>query len=387
LEVRHSSWGGFVEEEPPELAPIIATEIVGDGWRGLTAEGEVYAVANGKVPTSIMIAQAERLVGWRQVAAVNGVSIADYLTRFETAMSLHRQNRNSEALEEIELALGVADTTRARFNRAMILLALGYWPEGFIQFEFCERVLPFLRPQAQTLATRIRPWRGERLYGKRLLLVHDHGLGDTLMMLRFASALRARGADLVFRVPRELEQIAGQFGTVDNSLDVAADYFTSFLHLLRWLAVTPTSVPAGPYVTVDPTCVARWRDALPTTARRRIGVAWSVGVEQDEDFPRSLPIAEIVERFGDAEYHSLQVQDLAAAGEVGVVCHDFADLADCAALMSLMDEVVSVDTCAIHLAGAIGHPHATLLLSKWHSWRWQHGNPFYPNIHIEDSGR
>ena len=56
----------------------------------------------------------------------------------------------------------------------------------------------------------------------------------------------------------------------------------------------------------------------------------------------------------------------------------FDDFADCAALMSLMDEIVTVDTAAVHLAGAIGHPKITLLLSRWHSWRWQ--MPLYPNV-------
>jgi ADP-heptose:LPS heptosyltransferase len=58
----------------------------------------------------------------------------------------------------------------------------------------------------------------------------------------------------------------------------------------------------------------------------------------------------------------------------------FDDFADCAALMSLMDEIVAVDTAAVHLAGAIGHPSITLLLSSWHSWRWL--SPLYDNIRV-----
>jgi hypothetical protein len=212
------------------------------------------------------------------------------------------------------------------------------------------------------------------------------------MVLRFVKTLQSMGADVVMSVPPELTSIAAQFGLViEDSLTIAAqacDHFTSFLHMMRWLAVTPASVPTGAYVAVEPALVARWRDALPSAPRRRVGVAWSIGREDPNDFPRSLPLVDLLARdeFAGAEVHSLQIQDRTAASEVGVVCHDFADLADCAALMMCMDEIISVDTAAIHLAGAIGHPHATVLLPAWHSWRW-HGNPFYPDIRIETSGR
>jgi len=45
-----------------------------------------------------------------------------------------------------------------------------------------------------------------------------------------------------------------------------------------------------------------------------------------------------------------------------------------------MDEIVTVDTAAVHLAGAIGHPRITLMLSHWASWRWQ--LPLYQNLRI-----
>jgi len=391
---KEAIWSGF-EEDPPELAPIIATEKLERGWRGLTEDGEVYAVqGNGTIPESIMVARAGRVIGQRKITAVNGIDITGYLESFSRAVELHKSDRNLEALFAIDAAIAVASTVRARFNRGMILLALGRWPEGFADFEECERSPPFQRPASRAaLEAGAQPWRGEPLPGKRLLLLHDHGLGDTVMMLRFVPQLVAMGADVTMVVPPELTRLAAQVGIVTaNSLKIAAqacNYFCSFLHVLRWLAVTPSSVPARTTVAVEPTRVARWRSALHETSRRRVGLAWSVGVEQHDDFPRSLPVAEIVARVSEleaVEFHSLQLQDRATAGEAGVICHDFADLADCAALMSLMDEVISVDTLAIHLAGAIAHPNATLLLSRWHSWRWK-GNPFYPDIRILESGR
>jgi hypothetical protein len=82
-----------------------------------------------------------------------------------------------------------------------------------------------------------------------------------------------------------------------------------------------------------------------------------------------------------SDLHSLQVQGADEAAKFGVISHNFADLADVAALASIMDEIVTVDTAAAHVAGAIGHPNTTVLLSRFASWRWV-GNPFYPGLKL-----
>jgi ADP-heptose:LPS heptosyltransferase len=39
--------------------------------------------------------------------------------------------------------------------------------------------------------------------------------------------------------------------------------------------------------------------------------------------------------------------------------------------MTVLDEIVTVDTAAVHLGGALGHPKINLLLdTHWASWRW-----------------
>jgi hypothetical protein len=386
-----ATWGDF-GDDVPELAPIVATEVTEEGWRGVTADGEVFLVRSDgrELPESVIVNHGGKLIGRRRVVGTGRVvSVTDYLATFDRARMLHRALRDVEALAAINEAIAIVDTTRARFNRAMILLALGRWREGFEEYEVLERESPFLRPNAQrALAAGIAPWRDEPLVGKRLLIIHDHGFGDTIMMLRFVEAIgRIGGGDFVLAVSPELEMIATQFGPVVAIESSDADYFTSFLHLMRWLEIEAAEVPTEPYICVDPSLAARWRNELGHSDRRRVGVAWQTGVgERDGDFPRAVALEEIVRRFPDAEFHSVQTQGRDEAHELGIATHDLYDFASAAALMLVLDEIVSVDTAAIHLAGAIGHPNVTLLLSRWHSWRW-FGNPFYPNIRIVESGR
>jgi hypothetical protein len=380
-----AAWSGFVEDK--DLEPVVGTERTDCGWRGITADGEIFNVQNdrGPIPESIIVFADGEPLGRRMVSD-DIVSIADYLNAFDHSAALHRNNQNLEALEAIEAAIAIVPTARARFNRSMILLALGHWREGFEEFELCEREPPFQRPNAKmAIAAGKTPWRGEPLTGKRLLVAHDHGFGDTVMTLRFVETLRRRGAQIALAVPPELVRLAAQFGDVSDSHG-EWDYFVSFLQLLRWLEIEPSDVPQGTYMKVDLELQASWRDQLGRSKRRRIGVAWSTRVTHSGDFPRELPLDEIMWRYPGAEFHSVQKQGADEAHTFGVVTHDLVDFASAAALMSLMDEVVSVDTAAIHVAGAIGHPHATVLLSRWHSWRWR-GNPFYPNVRIAESGR
>jgi len=70
----------------------------------------------------------------------------------------------------------------------------------------------------------------------------------------------------------------------------------------------------------------------------------------------------------------------------GLIDHsaDLTDFAETAALVSLMDLVISVDTAPAHLAGALGTP-TWLLLAQSADWRWlreRGDSPWYPNMRL-----
>lgn len=379
----------YVRFDAPDLAPVIACEHTPTGWRGLTEDGEllnVTAHVNGTpvaIPDSLAMTRGDEIVGYRAVnnEPCDGM-IADYVRHLDASTTLTRSNDHAQALEQIDAALGCARTVLARHNRAMILLALGRWQEGFAEFEYCEKVSPlFMRPQyAAAIAAGLEPWCGEDITGKKLLLIHDHGFGDSIMTLRLVPLLQARGADVVLQMPGELERLAAQVAPMTRDL-VDADYVCSILLLLAHLG-EPTEVMTGePYLQIDVGLRDKWIERLGTGKRGRIGVAWSVGIPHDNDYPRAIPLAQLVETLArEGELVSVQQQGRAEAMSLDVEHFWFEDFADCAALMSLMDEIVTVDTAAVHLAGAIGHPCVTLLLSRWASWRWQ--LPLYRNLRI-----
>jgi hypothetical protein len=389
--VASSSILGF---DAQDLPPFIVCERTTAGWRGLTEEGEIYDVQtrmNGEtaLPERLCVmAKDGRALGYRALPKEpNPGVIAPYLTHIESAIALMKANELSAALPEIDQAIDFAATTRAHFNRAQILLGLGRWHEGFDAYDRCERTNAFMRPvYRDALEHGLKPWQGQDIGGKRLLLTHDHGFGDSIMCLRYVPRLKAMGADVTIMVPPELARLAAQMAPVTaNTLRVIdCDYFCPLLLLLHVMKVTPQNVPLDPYLKVNPRTLLDWHRRVNegrNTARPTIGVAWSVGVVHQGDYERSIPLEMLVEHFGrDADLVSVQQQGKDEADRYGVRNYAFDDFADCAALMTVCNHIVAVDTAALHLAGAIGHRKLTALLPHWTSWRWL--SPLYRNVNF-----
>lgn len=381
----------FAMFDAPDLPPVLAIEPTGRGWRGLTAEGEVINVesANGhpvEMPSgSIAVTREGRPVGYRAVPERPTPGTIDgYIRCFDAGVRLMRANKLSMALVSIETAISFADTTTARFNRAIILLSLGHWAEGFKEFEACEQSPMFMRPlYREAIEAGLKPWSGgEDIAGKKLLLIHDHGFGDSIMMLRYVPVLQQMGAQVTLMLPQELRRLACQLAPATaNSVRVEqCDYFCSLLYLLRILKQTPKTMPIGEYIGVDALAAANWKRRL-GQRRRAIGLAWTPGRMHIGDYERAVPLAVLTAALGrDVDLISVQQQGGAEADVLGVEHYGFSDFADCAALMSQLDEIITIDTAAAHLAGAIGHPKVTLLLSHWASWRWL--SPLYENMRV-----
>ena len=378
--------------DAPDLAPVVAIETTARGWRGLTAEGELLNVesANGHpvgIPEgSIAVTRDGRPVGYRALPKRVTPGIIDGYTRcFDAAVRCMRANKLGHALMSIDTALSFANTTTARFNRALILLSLGRWREGFEEFEQCEREPLLMRPNyRQAIGSELKPWDGEDIEGKRLLLMHDHGFGDSIMMLRYVPMLRNMGAQVTLMLPEELRRLGQQVAPtpmIANGLGSGYDYFCSLLFLFRLLGQTPRTVPTGRYLGVNPLLQEKWQRRLGRRTKPVIGVAWTPGKAHSGDYARAIPLALLSQALGKkADLISVQQNGSAEADMFGVEHHQFEDFADCAALMMCLDEIVTIDTAAVHLAGAIGHPSITLLLPHWASWRWL--SPLYENVRV-----
>ena len=288
------------------------------------------------------------------------------------------------------------DYAHAHWNLADCRLMLGDFAQGWQEYEWrwkLEQRDFAQRDFAQPL------WLGApALHGRTILLHSEFGLGDTLQFCRYATEVAALGADVVLEVqPPLVPLLSGLKGVRQVVARGAAlpafDYHCPLMSLPLAFKTDLGNVPAEiPYLASDPARVALWREKLGPKRRPRVGIAWSGSQSQRND-KRSMALAQMLPLLGDwAEWLSLQkeVPDsdltlLASRGDVRHLGEELADFADTAAVVELIDVLVTVDTSVAHVPGAMGKPVWILLPFNAHDWRWmldREDSIWYPSARL-----
>jgi tetratricopeptide (TPR) repeat protein len=306
--------------------------------------------------------------------------------------ALRRLDRPAEALRDFEAALSAApEFPEAHFEAAMTRLTMGDFDAGWKAYEWRWKTGAFARhrrpPQAPL-------WLGgESVSGKTVLLHAEQGFGDTIQFIRYAPLLAGRGAKVICEVQPELQPL---LSPLEGVTVIAAgeplpafDLHCPLLSLPLAFKTQRETIPAAiPYLAAAKDRAAYWRDRLPP-ARLRAGFVWSGQPSHKNDANRSIALARLAALFEDSPVTCFSLQsDLRVADEevlrglpnlvhLGGGLRDFADTA---AIISLLDIVVSVDTAVAHLAGALGKP-VVILLPYAADFRWMRNredSPWYP---------
>ena len=343
---------------------------------------------------------------------------------------LHDMNRLDEALASVELSLSLdPQAPLAWLNHGVTLQSLGRFAEAFVSFERAQALKPDLAQahhnealcrlllgdfscgfaknewRWETDAFRhlrrnfAQPlWRGENIAGCTILVHAEQGLGDTVQFCRYVNMVAQRGATVLLEVQPELKRLlSGMDGTsavISRGEPLPAfDFHCPLLGLPLTFTTTPDTIPRlGVLPPIAPDCVEAWNAKL---ARHRhpgrpcVGIAWSGNPSHGNDRNRSIPLAAMTPLFGlpidivslqkdvregDRDFLRRNVDSIAHFGE------HLTDFLETAALVSLMDLVVCVDTSVAHLACALSRP-TFILLPTVPDWRWsldRDDSPWYP---------
>ena len=302
-----------------------------------------------------------------------------------------------EAIESYLAATAIkTDFAEAHFDEALCRLLVGDLPRGWEKYEW--------RWKRKDRRWKIRDfpqpkWLGDAdVRGETVLLHTEQGLGDTIQFCRYAPLVADRGADVVVVVQPALrsllESLPGRVRVLaDSDALPAFDLHCPLPSLPLAFRTTLESIPARiPYLTPAKERVEAWRARLGRKESLRIGLVWSGHRLHKRDRHRSVPLGHlaILARAG-YELFSLQKDirdsDQGAFDSIGIIRHfggELADFGDTAALASLMDVVISVDTAVAHLAGAIGK-RVWIILPYAPDWRWlleREDNPWYPTARL-----
>jgi tetratricopeptide (TPR) repeat protein len=311
--------------------------------------------------------------------------------------ALADQERLTEALDAFAKALAIdPENHEAKWNRGAALLTLGRLAEGWEGYEARRHVT-----KVSQLGELNRPqWRGEDLAGKTILLHAEQGFGDTIQFVRYVPLVRKRGARVIVLCPRALNRLlSGQLGieqVVSGGDEIPPfDVHCPLPSLPGVFKTTVATIPGRePYLRADEGIREKWRRRLTgEPGKLKVGLVWSGNPEHSNDAYRSIALsklAPLAERM-DVSFVSLQkgpAADQAHSPPTGMRLIDWTqeltDFAETAGLVANLDLVISVDTAAVHLAGAIGRP-VWVMLPKRADWRWmreREDSPWYPTARL-----
>ncbi len=307
--------------------------------------------------------------------------------------------RFGESLAQFDKAIALrGDYADAHYNKSMPLLLLGEYDAGWRAFEWRKRKNVPLGDRRFAAPL----WLGEPdLSGKTILVHWEQGLGDTIQFCRYAKLLDEAGARVLFAPQKALRalmrSLGGSIEIVDaDDASLAFDFHCPLMSLPLAFGTAVHSIPAGgPYLSADPERVERWASRL-RGPEFKIGVAW-LGSAAGTRVGRSAPLAQFRRLAETPGVRLISLQKAEAAGppaehSEGVRVEFLGDdfdaggdaFIDTAAVMKVLDLVITVDTAVAHLAGALGVPTWVALKSVPH-WFWlleRSDSPWYPTMRL-----
>jgi FkbM family methyltransferase len=323
----------------------------------------------------------------------------DAVAHANLGAALVRQGRFDEGTANAERALRInPHYAEAHKNQAIVALLLGDFARGWPEYEWRWRCpasgLPAI-PQSR--------WSGEPLAGRTLLLHWEQGLGDTIQFVRYARILKAKGARIIVCCQKPLRRLLERCDGIDQLVPNGDplppfDFWTPLLSIPGILRTTLDTIPGEcGYIHPDAGLVAEWRRRLNEYTGFRIGIAWQGSPDFHADRQRSVPLKHFAELAKLSGVRLISLQKGPGTDQIKQLNHDF-DLVhfgdeldstsgpfmDSAAIMSIVDLIITSDTSVPHLAGAIGS-QVWMGLSISPDWRWlleREQSPWYPSMRL-----
>jgi tetratricopeptide (TPR) repeat protein len=300
-------------------------------------------------------------------------------------------NRFAAARASFAIATEIDPTlASAHTNEAIVHLVDGDFARGWRKYEWrWQKPRQFAAPL----------WLGgEPLAGRTLLIYPEQGLGDTLQCVRYAALAAARGANVVVEVQPPLKSVLAGVDGVSEMVaegdpltphDLCCPMLSLPLAFGTTLATIPNRVP---YIVAAPERIAKWRELMPT-GKARVGLVWAGNRGHHNNRNRSIALERLLPLLAvpGIDWVALQTEIggpdravLDAHPDITNLGDGLVDFGDTAAVMAALDLVVSVDTAAAHLAGAMAK-RVWILQPFSPDWRWlidRRDSPWYPTAKL-----
>ena len=312
-------------------------------------------------------------------------------------LALRSLGRFSEAVMAFDKAAGLG-SREAVAGKGCLMLTLGDFEQGFEGYE-----ARWLKGKSlgEALGIRFETWKGPGRRGQRVLVLNDHGLGDTIQFFRYLPLMAAAGVEATFVCPPRLRRLLSSKAEARFADSPPAgklfDAQIAISSLPRAFGTRLETIPAAvPYLSAEPALREIWRKRIGAEGFK-VGVVWQGNPDPEADRSRSMPLTALAPLAEVAGVRLISLQkgigeeqlvNLPPSFQVETLGADFdagADaFVDTAAAMTCLDLIITCDTSVAHLAGALGVPVWVALKSDA-EWRWltkRADSPWYPTMRL-----
>lgn len=310
----------------------------------------------------------------------------------DRGVALREKGQLNEALAGFNTAITLnRNSNDAHYDKAWSLLQLGDFKNGLVEYEWRSHRPSFPETTIYTGS--------ESIAGKHIVVVYELYMGDAIQFCRYCKLLIEKDAIVTFAAPK---RIARLISTLDDRLNVTElddastryDYYVPMMSLPFVFKTEIDTIPnAIPYLFAEDALRQKWLSRLGDQGFK-VAICWKGG----NSLPgRSFPLSFLIGASKIPGVRLISIQMGAGVEEIESLRGKFqlecltdqfdADqdaFIDTAAIMTCCDLVISCDTAAAHLAGALG-VRTWVALRQYPEWRWlldRSDSPWYPTMRL-----
>ena len=324
-----------------------------------------------------------------------------HIVHFNFANTLLNAGKYSEAVDMYKKTIQInPNFYRSRINLGTTLLSMSNFDEGFKEYNY--RIYEDKNFKS-ILHKKNQIWNGQNIENKKILVVAEDGLGNTIQFSRYLEILSQLNCKIVFKCQEELHHLFEDMLYIEELINLDNDYedFEYWVPLQNLInLLTPdlsSNCPFPAALKINDNKLLEWETLIAVNDNVKIGINWQGSSLNPRVASNTVTLDKFNNIVKDPNATFISLQKGAAVSDIqkfkleeNIINYDLLmdtgskKFLDTAAIVKYLDLVITTDTSIAHLAGSLG-TQTWLLLPKVSDWRWLNSKDetiWYDNVRI-----
>ena len=324
-----------------------------------------------------------------------------YEVQFNFANTLLNSGKYTEAIEAYKKTSELKPNFyRAKINLGSTLLSMANFNEGFQEYNY--RIYED-KNFKNYLDKKNFIWKGQNIENKKILVIADTGLGNTMQFSRYLEILSQLNCKIIFKCQEELHHFFEDMMHIDTIIGIDSDYeefdyWVPLQNLVSLLSPDLTAnCPQPAILKINDNKLLEWETLIAIDDKIKIGLNWQGSKSNPRVLNNSVNLEYFKNIVSDKQANFISLQKGIAVNDIeksqlqeNIISYDLLmdtgsqRFLDTAAIIKYLDLVITTDTSIAHLAGTLG-TQTWLLLPKISDWRWLNSKDetiWYDNFRI-----